>query len=73
MKIDCSECAMYQTSHCEDCLVTVMLHPPEADVEIDDELEGSLRTLSDVGLIPVLKFRPRVTDPPRDDAPAEAG
>jgi hypothetical protein len=60
MRIACSDCEMYQTSHCEDCLVTAMLHPPEDGVlDIDEELDESLGTLAGAGLIPVLKFRPR--------------
>ena len=65
MKIDCSQCEMYRSEHCDDCLVTAMLHPPEEIVEIDEELDSSLRTLAGAGLIPVLKFRPR--DPHSDD------
>ena len=59
MKIDCAGCEMYRTEHCDDCLVTVLLHPPESTVEIDEELDVPLSTLSAAGLIPVLKFRPR--------------
>ncbi len=59
MKIDCSGCEMYRSAHCDDCLVTAMLHPPEGVVEIDDDLEGSLQNLSGAGLIPILRFRPR--------------
>ena len=59
MKIDCTTCEMYQSEHCDDCLVTALLHPPEGVVEIDETLDPPLRTLSGAGLIPVLKFRPR--------------
>ena len=59
MKIACTDCEMYQTSHCDDCLVTALLHPPDGVVDIDDELDGSLGALSGAGLIPVLRFRPR--------------
>lgn len=62
MKIVCNECEMFESSHCEDCLVTALLHPPEGSVEIDDELDPSLQALSGAGLIPVLKFRPRAPD-----------
>ena len=64
MKIVCNECEMFESSHCEDCLVTALLHPPEGAVEIDEELDPPLQALSGAGLIPVLKFRQR--------APAEA-
>lgn len=71
MRIDCQECSMYQTSHCDDCLVTALLHPPADVVEIDDELSPELEGLSAAGLIPVLKFRPR---PPEEavERPPEA-
>ena len=62
MRIECSSCAMYRTEHCDDCLVTALLHPPEADVDIDEDLDPSLQALSGAGLIPVLKFRPRPHD-----------
>lgn len=50
---------MYQSSHCDDCLVTALLHPPDGIVEIDEDLDPSLHALAGVGLIPTLKFRPR--------------
>jgi hypothetical protein len=59
MKIDCTSCEMYRSEHCDDCLVTALLHPPDGVVEIDEALDPSLRALSGAGLIPVLKFRPR--------------
>lgn len=75
MRIECSNCEMYRSTHCDDCLVTALLRPPDGVVEIDDDLEGSLETLSGAGLIPVLRFRPR-SDVTADDPPsttAEAG
>jgi hypothetical protein len=71
MRIECSSCAMYRTEHCDDCLVTALLHPPEAQVDIDEDLDPSLQALSGAGLIPVLKFRPR-SDPPEESRAAEA-
>jgi hypothetical protein len=59
MLIDCSQCEMYRTEQCDDCLVTALLHPPQTNVEIEDDLYPELRTLTEAGLIPVLKFRPR--------------
>jgi hypothetical protein len=59
MRIDCSECAMYRTEHCDDCLVTALLHPPAGAVEWDEDLAAPLEALAGGGLIPVLKFRPR--------------
>lgn len=58
MKIDCTACEMYRTEHCEDCLVTALLHPPETPVEIDED-DPCIDALSGAGLIPVLRFRPR--------------
>lgn len=62
MRIDCTECAMYQSEHCDDCLVTALLHPPHGAVEIDDAMEPPLVALSGVGLLPVLKFRSRPSE-----------
>jgi hypothetical protein len=59
MKIDCTSCEMYQSRHCDDCLVTVLLHPPGGEVEIEDDLDSPLEALAEAGLVPVLKFRPR--------------
>ncbi len=75
MKIDCQKCEMYRSHHCDDCLVTALLHPPEGVVDLDEELDPTLRSLSGAGLIPVLRFRPRRddADPPGDADAAEAG
>jgi hypothetical protein len=64
MKIDCTRCEMYRSDHCDDCLVTALLHPPEGVVDIDEDLADPLGALSDGGLIPVLRFRPRVEERP---------
>lgn len=63
MKIDCTQCAMYDSEHCDDCLVTALLHPPSIPLEISEELDSPLRALGDAGLVPVLKFRPREREP----------
>jgi hypothetical protein len=68
MRIDCQECSMYQTSHCDDCLVTALLHPLDDVVDIDDELDPQLQALSGAGLIPVLRFRQRTAP---EEAPPE--
>jgi hypothetical protein len=62
MRIDCTQCEMYESEHCEDCLVTAVVHPPAGPVEIDHDLDPPLRELAEAGLIPVLKFRPRKRD-----------
>ena len=61
MRIDCTQCEMYESEHCEDCLVTAVLHPPAGLVDIDEDMDPPLQELAGVGLIPVLKFRPRRT------------
>ncbi len=59
MRIDCAECQMYRSEHCDDCLVTALLDPASTEVEIEDELDPPLQKLAGAGLIPVLRFRPR--------------
>ena len=73
MQIDCRQCEMFETDACDDCLVTALLHPPSIPVEIDDDLDPSLQALSGAGLIPVLKFRPRVEPAPPGEDSAQAG
>ena len=69
MQIECSQCEMYRSAHCDDCLVSALLHPPDGVVDIDEELDPGLRALSGAGLIPILKFRQRA-DPPAHSEPA---
>ena len=75
MRIDCHECEMYRSQHCDDCLVTALLHPPEGVVDLDETLDPALEALAGAALIPVLKFRPRTDAPaePTKDQAAEAG
>lgn len=73
MQIECSQCEMYRSAHCDDCLVTALLHPPDAVVDIDDELDDGLRALSGAGLIPVLRFRPRANPAPEPPDEIAAG
>ena len=70
MKIDCTNCEMYRTEHCDDCLVTALLHPPVGEVEIEEGLDDPLGTFAGAGLIPVLKFRPR--ESPVETPPEQA-
>ena len=74
MRIECNQCEMYQSSHCDDCLVTALLHPMDDAVDIDETLDQPLQALSGAGLIPVLKFRPRDPKPATGEGSvAEAG
>jgi hypothetical protein len=74
VKIDCTRCEMYRTEQCDDCLVTALLHPPDTEVEIEEDLDSPLETLASAGLVPMLKFRPRAPAPQSDAAEsAETG
>jgi hypothetical protein len=76
MRIDCRKCAMYDSEHCDDCLVTALLHPPTGEVELEPRLDGPLEALAGAGLIPVLRFRPRSSGgdrPPDEELGREAG
>jgi hypothetical protein len=66
MRIDCADCAMNDSEHCQDCLVTALLHPPTGPVDIDDALDPPLEVLSGAGLVPVLRFTPRSVAPEED-------
>jgi len=72
MRIDCTQCEMYESEHCEDCLVTAVLHPPAGPVDIDEDMDPPLQELAGAGLIPVLKFRPRriASAKPENETPA---
>lgn len=73
MQIECSQCEMYRSAHCDDCLVTSLLHPPDGVVDIDEELDPGLRALSGAGLIPILKFRQRADPPVAETTQAPPG
>ncbi len=72
MRIDCTQCEMYESEHCEDCLVTAVLHPPAGLVDIDEDMDPPLQELAGAGLIPVLKFRPRRTASARPENETQA-
>lgn len=59
MIIDCKQCEMYQTEHCEDCFVMAVLSRKGEGITIDDEEEEAIENLQQAGLAPVLKFRPK--------------
>ena len=71
MQIECSQCEMYRSAHCDDCLVTSLLHPPDGVVDIDEELDPGLQALSGAGLIPILKFRQRADPAPHSGETGE--
>jgi hypothetical protein len=61
MTIDCRDCVMQNSAHCDDCLVTFICsrEPDEALVVPVAEVRA-LRLLADSGLVPTLKHERRV-------------
>lgn len=57
MIIDCSACEMFQSAHCQDCLVTAVLYPRQENLVIDAEEEQAIGHLQEAGLAPPLKFQ----------------
>jgi len=56
LTIDCSECVMRATEHCDDCVVSFVVgrEPGEALV-IDADEERAVRMLAKAGLVPRLR------------------
>jgi hypothetical protein len=60
MIIDCQDCEMVGTEHCEDCFVMAVLNRRKgAPLVINPEQETAIARLQDAGLAPVLKFKRR--------------
>lgn len=60
MIIDCQDCAMYQSEHCNDCFVmAVVSNKRDEPLQIDPEHQAAIRSLQQAGLAPVLKFKRR--------------
>ena len=59
MIIDCDRCAV-RGRGCGDCVVTVLLGPPEG-VHLDDIERRALAVLADSGLVPPLRLIPAAT------------
>ena len=57
MIIDCGTCQVAGLA-CGDCVVTVLLGPPGATVQIPDDHQVALAVLTDSGLIPPLRLVP---------------
>jgi len=56
--IDCKECEMYQSSHCQDCFVMAVLTREKGEpLVIDADQEPAIVRLQEAGLAPVLRFR----------------
>ena len=56
MLIDCEQCAMLDTSACDDCVVTCLLG--DGPVDLSDGQTEAINNLADVGLVPRLRLVP---------------
>jgi hypothetical protein len=60
VRIDCDECAMYDTDTCGDCVVTyICSREPDNAVIIDVAEARAIRLLANAGLVPQLRHRRR--------------
>ena len=56
LTIDCAECAMRDTTACDDCVVTFLVErEPGRAVRIDAEAERAVRLLAEARLVPRLR------------------
>lgn len=56
MLIDCEQCAMLDTSACDDCVVTCLLG--DGPVDLSDRQTEAINNLADGGLVPRLRLIP---------------
>lgn len=57
MIVDCTDCEMYRSEHCQDCFVMAVLNRHEdAPLEIDESHRQAIARLQEAGLAPVLRF-----------------
>jgi hypothetical protein len=56
MLIDCEQCAMRDTSACDDCVVTCLLEG--GPVDLSDEQARAMANLAEQGLVPRLRLVP---------------
>ncbi len=56
MLIDCQQCAMLNTSACDDCVVNCLLGG--GPVQLTDEQAEAMNNLADSGLVPRLRLVP---------------
>lgn len=58
MIIDCKQCEMYESTHCQDCFVmAVLTRTKDEPLVIDAGQETAIARLQEAGLAPVLRFR----------------
>jgi hypothetical protein len=55
MLIDCDACAV-RGAGCDDCVISVLLGPPDQPVEFDPTERVALVRLADAGLLPPLRL-----------------
>jgi hypothetical protein len=55
LHVDCDQC-MARGPACEDCVMTVLLGPPHAAVDLDSEEQATLSALAEQGLVPPLRL-----------------
>ena len=65
MRIDCDACEHRGTDQCTDCVVSFILDREDGAVVVDAEEARALRSLGEVGLVPLLRLSPR---PGREEA-----
>jgi hypothetical protein len=58
MLIDCDACSV-RGACCEDCVISVLLGPPEEPVEFDPAERVALVRLASAGLVPPLRLVPK--------------
>ena len=56
MLIDCDQCAMRETSACEDCVVTCLLE--DGPIDMSDSQQTAIDNLAEQGLVPRLRLIP---------------
>jgi hypothetical protein len=56
MLIDCEQCAMRDTSACDDCVVTCLLG--DGPIDLSDSQAEAVANLAEEGLVPVLRLVP---------------
>ncbi len=56
MLIDCEQCAMLDTSACDECVVTCLLGA--GPVDLSDSQAEAISNLADGGLVPHLRLIP---------------
>ena len=56
MLIDCDQCALQETSACDDCVVTFLLEG--GPVDLSEEQVEAVANLAEQGLVPRLRLIP---------------